>query len=126
MKKNIIIAIIFIISCNAIAQKSNNLIGKTFQQIENISNSTTEIKFISNTQVVYVITNVINGKTYIDECPGKSTFINNKLTINCNCSDKEIYPDPIKDSFVYDSKSNTLTSTSYRSVDGKFFVWENK
>jgi len=126
MKKNIIIAIIFIISCNAIAQKSNNLIGKTFQQIENISNSTTEIKFISNTQVVYVITNVINGKTYIDECPGKSTFINNKLTINCNCSDKEIYPDPIKDSFVYDSKSNTLTSTSFRSVDGKFFVWENK
>ncbi len=126
MKKNIIIAIIFIISCNAIAQKSNNLVGKTFQQIENISNSTTEIKFISNTQVVYVITNVINGKTYIDECPGKSTFINNKLTINCNCSDKEIYPDPIKDSFVYDSKSNTLTSTSFRSVDGKFFVWENK
>ena len=126
MKKNIIIAIIFIISFNAIAQKSNNLIGKTFQQIENISNSTTEIKFISNTQVVYVITNVINGKTYIDECPGKSTFINNKLTINCNCSDKEIYLDPIKDSFVYDSKSNTLTSTSYRSVDGKFFVWENK
>jgi hypothetical protein len=126
MKINIIIAIIFIISCNAIAQKSNNLIGKTFQQIENISNSTTEIKLISNTQVVYVITNVINGKTYIDECPGKSTFINNKLTINCNCSDKEIYPDPIKDSFLYDSKSNTLTSTSFRSVDGKFFVWENK
>lgn len=113
-------------SNHAKAQKANNLNGKIFQQVEKIRNSTSELKFISNTQVVYVITNVINGKTYIDECHGKSTFLNNKITINCMCNDKEIYPDPIKDSFIYNSKLQTLTSTSYRSVDGKYFVWEIK
>ena len=115
-----------IISGYAIAQKSNNLNGKIFRLIDQIPNSTTDLKFISNTQVVLIITNDINGKIYIDECPGKSTFINNKVTINCVCNDKELYPDPEKDSFIYNPKSQTLTSTISRSVDGKYFVWEMK
>jgi hypothetical protein len=40
--------------------------------------------------------------------------------------DKEIYTDPIKDGFIYNPKSQTLTSTIYKSVDEKDFVWEMK
>jgi hypothetical protein len=126
MKKIVAILFIVIMSNYSIAQKSSNLNGKIFQLIDQIPNSTTDLMFISNSEVVYVITNVFNGKTYVDECPGKTTFINNKLTINCICKDKEIYPDPIKDSFIYNPKSQTLTSTIYKSVDGKYFVWEMK
>lgn len=126
MKKIVAILFIVIMSNYSIAQKSSNLNGKIFQLIDQIPNSTTDLMFISNSEVVYVITNVFNGKTFVDECPGKTTFINNKVTINCICKDKEIYPDPIKDSFIYNPKSQTLTSTIYKSVDGKYFVWEMK
>jgi hypothetical protein len=126
MKKIVAILFIVMMSNYSIAQKFTNLNGKIFRQIDQIPNSTTDLMFISNTEVVYIITNVFNGKTYVDECPGKSTFINNKVNINCICKDKEIYPDPIKDSFIYNPKSLTLNSTIYKSVDGKDFVWEMK
>jgi hypothetical protein len=124
MKKIVTVLIILIISYHTIAQKSNNLNGEIFRQVDKIPNSTTDLKFISKGYVLYLITNVINGKTYIDECPGKYTFVKNKLMINCLCNDKELYPEPIKESFIYDSKSQILTSTNSRSVDGKYFIWE--
>ena len=110
----------------AYAQSDLDLTNKTFHLIDKIPNSTTELFFSSKNQAVYIITNVINGKTYVDKCPGKATLSGNNITINCMCEDKELYPDPIKDSFTYDSKSKTLTSKSYRSTEGIYDIWNLK
>lgn len=110
----------------ATAQSSVDLTGKTFVMEDKLPNSTTELYFASKVQVVYIITNIINGKTYIDKCPGKATISENKISISCFCDDKELYPEPIKDSFIYDSSSKKLTSKSYRSTEGVYFVWNLK
>jgi hypothetical protein len=123
MKKLFLMAAM-LLSFGAInAQAELDLTNKTFLQDDEIPNSTTELFFTSKNQVTYIITNEINGKTYIDKCPGKATLSGNKISIICNCADKELYPDPIKDSFIYDSKNKTLISTSYRSRNGVYFVW---
>ena len=91
-----------------------------------IPNGSTEVYFNTKTEVIYTITNTINGKTFVDKCTGKAIISGNKISIKCLCDDKEIYPDPIEDSFIYDSKSKKLTSTSYRSTDGVYFIWNLK
>lgn len=96
MKKNVPILFIVMMSNYSIAQKSTNLNGKIFRQIDQIPNSTTDLMFISNTEVVYIITNAFNGKTFVDECPGKSTFINNKVNINCISKTKKYTQTPLR------------------------------
>jgi hypothetical protein len=125
--KNILIWV-YILSTFATpsAQTELDFTGKTFQQVEKIPNSTTELHFTSKNQVTYIITNIINGKTYIDKCNGKATLSGNKISVKCICDDKELYPDPISDSFVYNATSKTLTSTSYRSTDGVYLIWKLK
>ena len=110
----------------ATAQSNLDLTGKTFLMVDKIPNSNTELYFISKIQVVYIITNIINGKTYIDKCPGKATYSDNKISIKCFCDDKELYPEPFIDSFIYDSSSEKLTSKSYRSTAGVYIVWNLK
>ena len=125
--KNVLILAAILLSFGAIkAQTQLDFTNKTFLKENKTLNSTEELFFTSKNQVTYIITSVINGNTYIDKCPGKATLSGNKISILCNCTDKEIYPDPIKDSFVYDSKNKTLTSTSYRSLNGVYFVWSLK
>lgn len=126
MKHLFLFSFILLMIANLAAQGSFDLTGKIFQQVDNIPNSTTDLKFNSNTQVLIIITNQMNGKTYVDECPGKATVQGNKITIYCTCEDREIYPDPIRDSYTYDQKSQVLTSTSYRSAVGKYFIWKLK
>lgn len=126
MKKLLILATILLTFEYANAQYELDLSNKTFQQVDKIPESTTELYFASKTQVIYIITNTIKGKTYIDKCPGKATLQGYKVSIICECDDKEIYPDPILDSFNYDPKSKTLVSTRYRSTDGRFHLWNLK
>jgi len=126
MKRLLLTSVMILVFGFVNAQSDLDLTNKKFQQVDKIPNSTTEILFTSKNQVVYIITNVINGKTYIDKCPGKAALSGNKISINCNCEDKELYPEPITDSFIYDSTSKTLTSKSYRSIDGAYFVWNLK
>jgi hypothetical protein len=123
MKKLLILASLMFVFCNVNAQNNLDLTGKTFQQVDKIPNSTTELYFVSKTQVDYIITNVINGKTYVDRCQGNANIKGTKISINCSCDDKDIYPEPIVDGFIYNSKSKTLTSISNRSTDGVYFVW---
>jgi hypothetical protein len=101
--------------------------GKKFEQIDEIPNSTTHLYFKSNTESVFVMTNVLmSGKTYIDECPCKTTVKGNNIEISCVCEDKELYPDPITDSFVYDSATNSLKSTSYSDRNRNPIYWKFK
>ena len=104
-----------------------DLSGKKFEQIDEIPNSTTHLYFKSNTEAAYIMTgSLMNGKTFRDECSCKSTIQGNKISINCICDDREIYPDPIKDSFVYDAASNSLKSTSYSDRNRNPFIWKYK
>ncbi len=125
MKKSLLMATMLLTFGAGNAQIELDLTHKTFLKEDEVP-STTELFFTSKNQVTYIITSEINGKIYIDKCPGKATLNGNKISIICNCADKEIYPDPIKDNFVYDSKANTLISTSYRSRNGVYFVWRLK
>jgi hypothetical protein len=125
MKNIFLISFILFVFGSLNAQTSIDLSGKIFQNEKNTINSSCELKFKSNTQVVYIITNVINGKTYIDECNGKSIVNGNKISIVCTCADKEMYTEPIEDSFTYESKSKFLTSGK-RSIDGKNIIWKLK
>ena len=108
------------------SQSTINLSGKSFKLSHNTPGSTAVLTFKSNTQINYIITSNVGGKTYVDDCPGKASINGNSVAIECNCTDKEIYPDPIKDSYTYDSKTQSLTSTKWRSTDGKYFIWNLK
>jgi hypothetical protein len=114
-------------SVNAQNNKSIDLAGKQFQQVDLIDNTDTFIKFISNTKAVYIIAGQlsISGRTFRDECPCSVVLSGNNISIDCSCLDKEVYPDPIRDKFVYDIKTNTLTSKIYKYRDGKYFSWKS-
>jgi hypothetical protein len=120
-----LILLIFSIVCfsSVNAQTNVDLSGKKFEQIDELQ-STTTLYFKSNSTASYTIVSAISGKTYTDNCDCKVTVNSDKISINCLCDDREIYPDPIKDSFIYAPQSQTLTSTSYRSISGKYFVWK--
>jgi hypothetical protein len=120
MKKLLLIATMLFTFGAVNAQTELDLTNKTFLNEDDYNGTSRELFFNSKNQVTYIITTEINGKTYIDKCPGKATISGNEISIIYNCADKEIYPDPIKESFVYDSKTKTFKSTSYR------FVWRLK
>jgi hypothetical protein len=125
-KFSILISFLFI--GQLFSQTTFNLSGMEFHQKDEIPNSDTFLKFNSNSSAVYTMTGklVMSGKSFRDECPCSVKVSGNQISINCTCSDKEIYPDPIKDSFTYNSTTKTLTSTSYRSRDGAYIVWNLK
>jgi hypothetical protein len=129
MLKNIFFSVCFCLtyfSVNAQNNQSIDLIGKQFQQLDLVENTTTSIKFISNTKAVYVIAGKlsISGRTFKDECPCSVQVNGNNISIDCSCYDKEIYPDPIRDKFVYDIKTNSLTSKVYKNRNGTYFKWK--
>jgi hypothetical protein len=123
-----ILSLLFLLLFSTVlSAQSIDLSGKKFEQIAKIPNSTTHLYFKSNTESVYVMTNVLmSGKTYIDECPCKTTVKGNNIEISCVCDDKEIYPDPINDSFIYDVATNSLKSTSYSDRDRNPIYWKFK
>jgi hypothetical protein len=52
-----------------------------------------------------------NGKIMQDVCYGSVILESNKIKVSCMCDDKEIYPDPLKEVFIFDAASYTLTTT---------------
>lgn len=121
MKKTLLFVAFSVISLIASAQ-SVNMSGKRFLQTDNIPGDT-YIRFESNSKAMFIMT----GSGYTDECPCSCAVNGNKISIKCICADKEIYPDPIEDSFTYDASKATLTSTRYRNAsNGSYFVWTLK
>jgi hypothetical protein len=138
MKNTLLIALAIVLSITALrAQSSITMNGLQFEFYDKTSGSSSVIKFTSNTQAMYIMSGVlpISGKSYRDDCPCKCTVSGNKITINCVCADREVYPDPITDAFEFDSKARTLTSTRYKYTNDsapssdlawKFHVWKQK
>lgn len=118
----------------AFTQTPTNLSGLRFQQYQKDNSSYAILEFSTNKQVSYVMGGMLpmSGKSYKDACTGTYSVSGNKITIKCTCSDKDLFPDPIEDSFQYDSKTKTLTSTRYKytvgsapssGLAGKFTIW---
>ena len=60
-----------------------------------------------------------NGKSYNDICFGQCSVEGNKVKVSCSCEDKEFYPDPLKEIFIYDKGKNTLTTTIHYDQNKK-------
>jgi hypothetical protein len=105
--------------------KSSDIVGKRFHQVDNIPNSDTYLNFSSTTKALYIITGTLpfSGKSFRDECPCSVSISNDVISINCMCQDREIYPDPIRDSFTFDAKRQVLISKSHR-YNGNYMTWK--
>ena len=124
--KTFVLTIISIFTFSLLNAQIADLTGKQFHQMDEMPDSDTYLKFVSSTKATYIMTGTlpISHQSYRDECPCTVTITGSKVSIRCICSDKEVYPDPIEDSFTYDSKTQTLTSTRFRSLDGEYWVWK--
>ena len=111
MKHLIVTAIALLTSNFSFAQDAFNLAGKTFEYFNNETNSKEQYAFISNTEAKLIMLSEFSGQSYKDVCSCKSSVDGNIVKISCNCEDKEIYPEPLKESFIYDKNKNTLTTT---------------
>lgn len=106
------ITFLFIFFVNfAIGQTGSNVTGKTFEYIDKLTGSKEVYTFLSSTKVKLVMLSEFNGKIMQDVCFGTVVFESNKIKVSCICDDKEIYPDPLKEAFVFDAASNSLTTT---------------
>lgn len=85
-----------------------------------------KIHFLSNSKAMYIITtkSIYNSSAYIDKCLCSITIKANKISIKCECEDKEIYEKPMEDSFIYDEKNKILKYTYWKSLKGEPIVWK--
>lgn len=106
------IAFLFIFFANlAIGQTNLNLTGKTYEYIDKLTGSKEAYTFISSTKVKLVMLSEFNGKIMQDVCLGNVVFESNKIKVSCICTDKEIYPEPLKEAFIFDTATNSLITT---------------
>jgi hypothetical protein len=120
MKKSLLLSIVLLLSMLSFSQDLKNLPGLKFQEYNKTTGTYTRIEFGSNKQVSCVMGGVlpISNRSYREVCPGTYTITGNKITIKCVCADKDLFPDPIEDSFTYDSKTKSLISTRYKYSSG--------
>ena len=91
--------------------KFHNVIDAYTSNNNPYSYSAEYYKFLSNTKVELTMESVRKNKSYTDTCSGQYTIEGNEIKVSCICEDKSIYQTPLKETFIYDKKSNTLTST---------------
>ena len=112
VKMKFCIALLFIFFTNhVIGQTGFNLTGKTYAYVDKLTGSKEAYTFLSSTKIKLVMLSEFNGKIMQDVCFGSVVFELNKIKVSCICDDKEIYPDPLKEAFVFDAASNSLTTT---------------
>lgn len=106
------IVLLFMFLTNlAIGQTGINLTGKTYEYIDKLTGSKEAYTFLSNNKIKLVMLSEFNGKYMQDVCFGKVVFESNKIKVSCICDDKEIYPDPLKETFIFDTATNSLITT---------------
>lgn len=86
-----------------------SLVGKKFEYIDQANESKEVYHFQDNNRVKLTMSTVFNGKYLEDVCSGTYKIEANKVKVVCNCPDKEVYPDPIRETF---NIGNPLTSLS--------------
>ncbi len=112
LKTKYYIVLLFIFLTNlAIGQTGINLTGKTYEYIDKLTGSKEAYTFLSNNKIKLVMLSEFNGKYMQDVCFGTVVFESNKIKVSCICDDKEIYPDPLKETFIFDTATNSLITT---------------
>ena len=114
--KLVIALLAYNITC---AQVPFNLTGKTFEYFNSENNSSEQFLFISNKEAKLMMISEINDKFYNDLCLCKCSIEGNRIKIICNCEDKEIYSEPLKETLIYEKVKNTLTTTIHYDRDKK-------
>jgi hypothetical protein len=123
-----LVAIVITLSVTTISQAQANpkLAGKQFYQVymHQPGKMEAHLRFDSENKATYIMngTLTISGAKFRDECPCTVKMVSGNISIKCICSDKEIYPDPIEDSFTYNDKTKVLTSTRYKDNKAKEFI----
>ena len=106
------IALLFMYFTNlAIGQTGFNLTGKTYAYVDKLTGGKEAYTFLSSTKIKLVMLSEFNGKIMQDVCFGTVVFESNKIKVSCICDDKEIYPDPLKEVFIFNAATNSLTTT---------------
>lgn len=112
LKTKYYIVLLFIFLTNlAIGQTGINLTGKTYEYIDKLTGSKEAYTFLSNNKIKLVMLSEFNGKYMQDVCFGTVVFESNKIKVSCICDDKEIYPDPLKETFIFDTATSSLITT---------------
>lgn len=88
-----------------------NLAGRTFVYFDKFTGSKESFIFTDNKKVKWVGQTEFAGKQYEDICFGNYAIEGNKIKVVYSCDDKEVYPEPQRETFVFSTNSNTLTST---------------
>jgi hypothetical protein len=79
--------------------------------MDKLTGSKEAYTFLSSTKVKLVMLSEFNGKVMQDVCFGTVVFESNKIKVNCICEAKEIYPDPLKEVFIFDAATHSLVTT---------------
>jgi hypothetical protein len=112
LKTKYYIVLLFMFLTNlAIGQTGINLTGKTYEYIDKLTGSKEAYTFLSNNKIKLVMLSEFNGKYMQDVCFGTVVFESNKIKVSSICDDKEIYPDPLKETFIFDNATNSLITT---------------
>lgn len=110
--KYLVVALVLMINSHlTFSQKGSSLISKTFEYVDRSANNVEQYSFLSETKVRLVMKSVVNGDFFEDVCVCQYTIDGNKINVNCICEDKEIYPNPLKETFIYNRGKNTLSTT---------------
>jgi hypothetical protein len=88
-----------------------NLVGKTFTYFDKLTGSKESFIFSDSKKLKWIGQTEFAGKYYEDICFGNYTIEGNKIKIVYSCDDKEVYPDPQRETFVFSATTNALIST---------------
>jgi hypothetical protein len=106
------------------AQKPIKIEGKTFENVDE-NNSKEQYTFLSNNKAKLVMKTEVNGKYFEDICSCQYNVEGSKIKIICNCEDKEVYPNPLKETFIYNSNLGTLTTTIHYDRNRKPRIFQS-
>lgn len=124
--KNILLIVICFVFKQSYGQSQLNLTGKTFEYIDKRSQVTSAYTFLSNKSARLKILTELSGKIYEDNCTCKCEIDRNKISVNCECDDKEVYKEELKEVFLIDPQKKTLKTTIHLDINRNPLIYIQK
>lgn len=94
-----------------LAQSKFSIDDKAFEYIDPYTKGKEIYKFSQKNKVTLTLVSTISGKTYIDKCFGNYVIEKEKIKVITTCEDRELFTEPIKETFLYDSNNKVLKTT---------------
>lgn len=122
--KKLLYFTIFLSLFNVNAQQKVNLTGKTFSYTDPRTLGVEKYSFLSNSKATLLMISSYNGQTFRDVGNCQSSVEGNRVKINCICEDRDTFPDPLKEIFIYDAKTGNLSTTVHFDQNRRPRVFE--